>query len=75
MTKLKVHPRSEAANIHLRTRLEAAFAMSKGLGRDFVTALLLRFGAAIEAQDKAARTPLRAELHSTLDQIEAHHVT
>jgi molecular chaperone HscC len=75
MSSLKTHPRDEAANIHLRTRLEAVYAMARGQARDWVTGLLLQFDAAIEAQDQAMLATLRAELHDQIDAFEAQHVT
>ena len=75
MVALKVHPREDAANIHLRTRLEAAYAMSRADARDWVTHLLVQFDTALDAQDKAALATLRAELHQTLDDFEAQYVT
>lgn len=75
MVALKVHPREDSANIHLRARLEAAYAMSRADGRDWVTDLLVEFDTALEAQDKSALTKLRAEFHQALDDFEAHYVT
>lgn len=71
---LKVHPRTEAENLHLRSRLEAAYAQARGEARDWVTQLLLAFDAALESQDRAEVARLRGELHQRLDQFEADHV-
>ncbi len=75
MVALKVHPREDAANIHMRTRLEAAYAMSRADARDWVTHLLVQFDTALDAQDKAALATLRTELHKALDEFEAQYVT
>jgi molecular chaperone HscC len=75
MAKLKAHPRDEAANLHLRARLEAAYAMTRGDGRGWVTRMLVDFDAAIERQDKQALETMRKAIHKTLDEFEAHHVT
>ena len=70
-----MHPRDDAANLHLRTRLDGAFAMARGDAREWVTGLLLQLEAAIDAQDLAALTVLRRDLHAALDAFEASHVT
>ena len=75
MATLKVHPRTDAANIHLRTRLEAAYAMSQADARDWVAGLLVQFDIAIDAQDQAALAIMRAEFHKILDDFEANYVT
>jgi molecular chaperone HscC len=75
LTGLKVHPRDDAANLHLRTRLDAAYAMARGDARDWVTALLLQLNDAIDAQDTAALATLRAKMHADLDAFEARLVT
>lgn len=74
MARLKVHPRDEAANIHLRARIEATYANARGPARDWVTGLLLQLDTAIEAQDKQALASLRDRLHADLDAYEADHV-
>jgi molecular chaperone HscC len=74
LTAFKVHPRADAENLHLKSRLEAAYAMARGDARDWVTSLLLAFDAAIDAQDKPAIAKLRTELHEALDRFEADHV-
>jgi molecular chaperone HscC len=74
LKSLKIHPRAEAENLHLKSRLEAAYAQSRGEARDWVARLLVSFDAAIEAQDKLAIAKLRAELHETLDRFEGDHV-
>lgn len=75
MSKLKVHPRDEAANLHLRARLESAYAMTRGDGRDWVTRMLVDFDAAMDRQDKQALEEMRKSMHNTLNEFEAHHVT
>jgi molecular chaperone HscC len=75
MAALKTHPREEAANIHLRTRIEAAYGMARAEARDYITGLLLQFDTAIEAQDKTVLATLREGLHKALDEFEAHYVT
>jgi molecular chaperone HscC len=75
LAALKVHPRVDAANLHMRTRLDGAYAMARGEARDWVTGLLLQLDAAIDAQDAAALVTLRRELHEQLDAFEARHVT
>lgn len=75
MSKLKVHPRDEAANLHLRARLEAAYAMARAESRDWVTRMLVEFDAGLEAQDKQALEAMRKAMHSALDAFEANHVT
>jgi molecular chaperone HscC len=75
MDTLKIHPRDEAANIHLRARIEAAYAMARADARDWVTSLLLQFDTAVEAQDKPALATLRPQIHAALDAFEAGHVT
>jgi molecular chaperone HscC len=75
LSAIKVHPRDDAANLHLRARLDAAFAMARGDARIWVTDMLLTFDTAIDAQDKAALATLRHDLHAQLDTFEAQHVT
>jgi len=75
MAALKQHPRDDAANIHLRTRIEAAYGMARAEARDWVASLLVQLDAAIEAQDPHALTELRRDLHQALDEFEAHYVT
>lgn len=75
MVALKVRPREDAANIHLRTRLAAAYAMSRADARDQATHLLVQFDTALDAQDKAALAALPTELHKTLDEFAAQYVT
>jgi molecular chaperone HscC len=75
LAAIKVHPRDDAANLHLRARLDAAFAMARGDARNWVTDMLLTFDAAIDAQDKSALATLRHDLHAQLDTFEAQHVT
>jgi molecular chaperone HscC len=75
MATLKTHPRADAANIHLRSRLEAAYAMANGEARYWVTGLLLQFDAAITCQDLRGLAALRTELHAQLDAFEALDVT
>jgi molecular chaperone HscC len=72
MARLKIHPRDEAANRHLFARIEAAYAMARAEQRDWVKQMLVALELALEAQDKPALAALRAELHSQLDQFEAH---
>lgn len=74
LTRLKVHPRSEAENLHVVTRLETAYAQSRGEGREWVQSLLVAFDAAINGQDKPAIARLRDELHEALDRFEADYV-
>lgn len=71
---LKLHPRSEAENLHLSSRLEAAYARARADARHWVTGLIVRFDTALESQDKASIAALRAELHEVLDRFEADHV-
>jgi molecular chaperone HscC len=75
MAKLKVHPRDEAANLHLRTRLEAAYAMARADGRYWVSRMLFDFDAAIDAQDKQVLGKMRKAIHEAIDAFEANHVT
>ena len=75
MAALKQHPRDDAANIHLRTRIEAAYGMARAEARDWVANLLVQLDAAIDAQDPHALTALRRDLHKALDEFEAHYVT
>lgn len=75
MAKLKVHPRDEAANLHLRSRLEAAYAMARADGRQWVTQMLIDFDATIEGQDKQALDLMRKQMHQAIDAFEANHVT
>lgn len=75
MKRLKIHPRQEAANIHLRTRLEAVYAIARGAARDWVTQLLLRFDVAVDSQNPTTLAALRTEIHADLDAFEAQHVT
>ena len=75
LSRLKSHPRDDAANIHLRTRLEAAYAMTREEARLWVSGLLVQFDAAIDSQDKRTIDTLRDDLHKALDEFEAHHVT
>jgi molecular chaperone HscC len=74
LASLKVHPRSDAENLHLKSRLEAAFAMARGDARDWVKGLLVSFDSAIDSQDKPAIAKLRTDLHEALDRFEADHV-
>jgi molecular chaperone HscC len=74
LTALKVHPRADAENLHLKSRLEAAYAMARGEARDWVQGLVVAFDAAIDGQDKPAIAALRAEMHQALDRFEADHV-
>ena len=62
MAALKTQPRDEAESIHLRTLLEAALSMAQEPDRDWVTGPLLRFGAAIDTQDKTVLASLRRDL-------------
>ncbi|WP_155947374.1 Hsp70 family protein [Pseudorhodobacter ferrugineus] len=75
MSKVKVHPRDDAANLHLRARLEAAYAMARADGRQWVTQMLVDFDTAIDAQDKQALEAMRKRMHQAIDDFEAHHVT
>lgn len=75
MAGMKTHPRDEAENIYLRSRIEAAYAMAHGEARHWVAGLLVQFDTAVEAQDKAALAALRPGLHKALDAFEADHVT
>jgi molecular chaperone HscC len=74
LAALKVHPRADAENLHLTSRLEAAYAQARGDARDWVKSLLVAFDAAIDAQDKQAIATLRTELHQALDRFEGDHV-
>jgi molecular chaperone HscC len=74
MGRLKAHPRDDAAVIHLRARLEAAYAMSRDDARDWVTHLLVRIDTAVDRQEKAPLADLMAETHRLLDDFEAGHV-
>ncbi|WP_435259709.1 Hsp70 family protein [Thioclava sp. FR2] len=74
MAGLKTHPRDEAENIYLRSRIEAAYAMAHGEARTWVAGLLVQFDTAVEAQDKHALKALRPDLHKALDAFEAGHV-
>ncbi len=74
MKALKHHPREDAANLHLRARLDAAFAMARGPSRPWVTGLILRLEEALDAQDPDALDILRKDLHAALDRFEADHV-
>jgi molecular chaperone HscC len=75
LASLKVHPRDDAQNLHLRTRLDAAYAMARGDARDWVSALIVQFDVAIDAQDPRALATLRQQLHAELDVFEGRHVT
>ncbi len=75
LSRLKSHPRDEAANIHLRTRLEAAYAQSRAEARAWVADLLVQFDAAVDGQDRAAIEAMRTDLHKALDDFEARDVT
>lgn len=74
MARLKIHPRDDARNIHLRARIEACYAMARDDGRDWVQSLLLQLETAIERQDTQALTALRDDLHQALDRFEADYV-
>ena len=74
MGRLKTHPRDDAQNIHLRARIEAAYAMARDDARNWLTSVLLQLDAAIDRQDPRALADLRAELHQALDQFEADYV-
>lgn len=74
LAALKVHPRKDAQNLHLRTRPEAAFALARGEARQWVTSLIVAFDAALEEQDLTRIEKLRAELHDALDRFETDHV-
>lgn len=75
MAVLKQHPRDDAANIHLRTRIEAAYGMARAEARDWVADLLVQLDAAVEVQDPHALADLRRDLHQALDEFEGHYVT
>jgi molecular chaperone HscC len=74
MAGLKVHPRDDAANLHMQARLQAAYAMARDDGRAWVTDLLVRFDQTVDGQDPVAIAALRVELHQALDDFEAHYV-
>ena len=70
----KVHPRDEAANIHLRARIEQCYAMARFGEREEIQQMLLVFEAAIERQEPAEIEKLRDELTQALDRFEAGYV-
>lgn len=66
--------REEAETLHLIARIEAAFAGSRGEVRAWAQGLMVQLDTALEAQDRAALSALRADLHAALDAFEAGHV-
>jgi molecular chaperone HscC len=75
LSTLKVHPRDGAENLHLRARLDAAYAMGRGEARENILNMISSLDQAIEAQDLAALATLRKSLHGILDIMEGQHVT
>lgn len=74
LQKLKVHPREDAENLALRSRIEQCYAMARLDQRDLVQNMLVVFDSAVAGQDLAEIERVRAEITAELDLFEAEYV-
>ena len=75
LSRLKQHPRDNAANLHTSSRLEECYAMANAMDRIWIQNLLIEFQQALETQDEVQIEPVRAKVHQALDRFEANYVT
>lgn len=71
---LKVHPRDEAENTALMSRLSAIFQNALGADRDQITRLITHFEGALHTQDKRTIAEAREEIIAIVKRYEDHDV-
>ena len=71
---LKVHPRDEAENTALMSRLSAIFQNALGPDRDHITRLITHFEGALHTQDKRTIAEAREEIIAIVKRYEDHDV-
>ena len=71
---LKIHPRDEAENTALMSRLSAIFQNALGADRDHITRLITHFEGALHTQDKRTIAEAREEIIAIVKRYEDHDV-
>lgn len=71
---LKVHPRDDEANIHLRARIEQCYSMARHEQRQQIGEMLADFDLVLESQNPSEIMSFREQVTPLLDAFEANYV-